>query len=211
MEIKNKDLKKRIIEISYKYNLSHIGSCLTAVDIINYIYTFKKPFEIFVLSSGHAGLALYVILEKYLGYNAEDLFKKHGVHPNRDIGNGIYVSTGSLGHGLGIATGFAHANRERKVYCLISDGEFSEGSIYEAYNIAKNLRLQNLFIYINCNGYGAYRRIYSYTIADQTLLYQTLNTKIFTTSFGLPFLEGLDAHYYQMKEEDYKLALKLLA
>ena len=64
--IVNKELKKRILEISYKKKLSHLGSCLTAVDIIDEIFKIKKPDEKFVLSSGHAALALYVVLEKYL-------------------------------------------------------------------------------------------------------------------------------------------------
>src|SRR2546427_251920 len=64
-QMTNKDLKKRIIEISYKNKLSHIGSCLTAVDIIDEIYAIKKPNEKFILSSGHAGLALYCVIEKY--------------------------------------------------------------------------------------------------------------------------------------------------
>ena len=78
------DLKKRILEIAYKHKLSHLGSYLSAVGIINEIYKFKKPEDIFILSSGHAALALYVVLEKYEGKNAEELFLKHGGHPHRD-------------------------------------------------------------------------------------------------------------------------------
>ena len=118
-----KDLKKRIIDISYKLQLSHVSSCLTAVDIIAEIYTKRrKPEDLVVISQGHTGLALYVVLEKYLGINAEYLFHKHGVHPNRDLENGIYCSTGSLGCGLPIALGMALADKTRNVYCLISAG-----------------------------------------------------------------------------------------
>src|SRR5689334_7883129 len=116
-------LQNRIKTISRKLNLSHLGSNLTAVGIIDRIYQKRKPHEPFVLSCGHAGLALYVVLEKYLGKNAEELYLKHGTHPNRDIENGIYCSTGSLGWGLTIAAGMAFADRERNVWCLISDGE----------------------------------------------------------------------------------------
>ena len=82
----NKDLKKRIFDISFRHKLSHLGSCLTAVDIIDEIYSIKKPDERFVLSSGHAGLALYVVLEKYnqgdatglvQGLDAEKIFNHH--------------------------------------------------------------------------------------------------------------------------------------
>lgn len=209
MDLMNRNLKKRILDISYKKNLSHIGSCMSAVDIIDGIYATKKPNDIFILSSGHAGLALYAVLEKYYGYDAEELFDLHGVHPNRDLKHQIYASTGSLGHGLGMGIGMALTDKWRKVHVLISDGEFAEGSIYEGLNLARHLDLKNLIIHINCNGYGAYRRIYSYFITDITQNYQGLQIKIHNTCFGVPFLNGLDAHYYQMKENDHKLVQEL--
>ena len=76
------DLKKRILEIAYKHKLSHLGSYLSAVDIIEEIYKKKNKEDIFILSSGHAALALYVVIEKYEGKNAEELFIKHGGHPH---------------------------------------------------------------------------------------------------------------------------------
>jgi len=163
MPITNRDLKRRIIDISYKKCLSHLGSCLGAVDIIDEIYHVKKQDEPFILSSGHAGLALYVILEKYgssnTGLTAEELFDLHGVHPNRDMKNGIWCSSGSLGHGLGIAVGMALADRSKNVYCLISDGECAEGSIWEALRVIAEQKLTNLKIFCNFNGWGAYGEI----------------------------------------------------
>jgi transketolase N-terminal domain/subunit len=75
--------------------------------------------DIFILSSGHAALALYVCIEKYHGKDAEVLFLKHGGHPHRDEENYIYCSTGSLGLGLPIALGRAVANPNRKVWVLL--------------------------------------------------------------------------------------------
>jgi transketolase N-terminal domain/subunit len=72
------DLKKRILEIAFKNKLSHLGSYLSSLEIIEEIYKNKKSEDIFILSSGHAALALYVVLEAYEGKNAEELFKKHG-------------------------------------------------------------------------------------------------------------------------------------
>ena len=94
-------LEKRIIDLSYKNKVSHIGSCLSAIKTIDKIYSLKKPNEPFILSSAHASIALYAVLEKYEKQNAQKLFDKHGVHCNRDIENGIWASGGSLGHGLG--------------------------------------------------------------------------------------------------------------
>ena len=77
------DLKKRLTEICYKHKLGHLGSYYSALDIIEGIYAKKREDDIFILSSGHAALALYVVLEKYQGVNAEELFLKHGGHPQR--------------------------------------------------------------------------------------------------------------------------------
>ena len=143
--------------------------------------------------------------------NAERLFHDHGVHPNRNLRDGIYVSTGSLGHGIGIALGMALAKRSDNVYVLISDGEMAEGSVYECLNVAKDQEVKNLKIHINCNGYGAYRRVYDYRIADIMGIYSSLDITIHRTKNEFPFLEGLDAHYKVMTSDDYKLACEILS
>ena len=56
-------LQKRILDITYQEKLSHLSSCLSALPIIDCIYNLKKENEIFILSNGHAGLALYVVIE----------------------------------------------------------------------------------------------------------------------------------------------------
>ena len=137
-------LHNRIIEISKKHHLSHLGSSLTSCDIIDEIYRVKKENEPFILSCGHSGLGLYCVLEKHYGFDAEKLYLKHGTHPHRDLGDKICCSTGSLGMGLGIAVGMALADRSKNVYCLISDGEMYEGSIYEAANVIKKYNVTNL-------------------------------------------------------------------
>src|SRR3990167_10168648 len=111
--IKNKDLKKRAVEISYMHNLSHLGSVLTSLDIIKDIYDKKKQNEKFILSSGHAGLALYIVLENYWKENgrnidAQYMLETQGIHPDKTQANEyIDCSTGSLGNGIGIAVGMA--------------------------------------------------------------------------------------------------------
>lgn len=201
----NPDLKQRILEISYKKKLSHIGSCLTMVDLLARIYEKKGKRDIVIVSNGHAGLAQYVCIEKYEGGNAEELFDKHGVHPSYDPENGIYASTGSLGHGIGIAVGYAAAQRSKSIFCTLSDGEVSEGSVYEALQIAQVLKLENLQVHINANGYGAYRRIYPYKIADLTCIFGNIDVRVHYTEFEFPFLKGLDAHYCTLSDEDYQL------
>lgn len=233
---KKKDLIKRILEISFKYRLGHLGSSLSALDILDTIYKLRKKNEPVILSNGHAGMALYVILEKYIGVNAEKLFIKHGVHPNRDLENGIYVSTGSLGQGLPIAVGMALSDKSKDVYCVISDGECAEGSIWEALRIASEQKLSNLKIVLNANGYGGYDLINIKSLFprfssfgckvvevdghNQVQLHKALRKSYSTKPLvvfaktridHLPFLQGLDAHYKVMEKPDYLMALKKLS
>ena len=208
----NKDLKKRIIQISYDYKLSHLGSCLTAVNIIDEIYKIKKPDEKFILSAGHAAVALYCVIEKYEGIDAEKIFEHHGVHPDRCKQCHIDCSTGSLGQGLPISCGLALANRNKNVWCLISDGEMAEGSIWEALRIRNELKLKNLKVYLNFNGWGAYKNIEEEAMGER-LAWFTYSTPIeikATNVNQLPFLKDQDAHYKVMNEEEYKQAMEIL-
>ena len=201
------NLKKRILEIAYKHKLSHLGSYLSAVDIIDEIYRYKDPRDIFILSSGHAALALYAALEKYEGKNAEELFLKHGGHPHRDEENGIYCSTGSLGLGITVAVGRALANKNRKVHVLISDGESAEGSDGEALRFIKESNLPNIEVYVNVNGYAAYDKVDVKYLVDRLKVFlPTINIR-YTSVNQYPFLRGLNAHYHVMSEEDYKSTL----
>lgn len=224
--MKNADLKKRILDISYKHKLSHLGSCLTAVDIIEDIYKNKKPEDKFVLSAGHAGLALYVVIEKHLGINAEDIFLHHGVHPDRCAKCHLDASTGSLGHGLGIAIGMALAEPQNTIHCLISDGECAEGSIWEGLRF--RARPINLELYFNLNNYSAYSYINDIELRLQIeFLTSPINTHIYHMDFfneeefpfqflgkqevwhGLSIMDYQSAHYHVMSEEDYKLGISL--
>jgi len=202
------NLQKRVLEISYKKGLTHISSCLTAVNLIDAIYKVKKKNEPFILSNGHAALALYVVLEKYEGKDAEKLYDKHGTHPNRDSKDGIYCSTGSLGQGLSVAVGMAIADRNRNVYVLSSDGEMNEGVCWESLKIAADQRLENLRITTNANGYTAYGKNDA-DLLDTRLqfFYPTLVIK--TNLFDFPdFLQGVDGHYVKMTKKMYEEAIK---
>ncbi len=230
-----KHYRRRILEISFKYKLSHLGSCLSVIDLIISIYETKKADEKFILSSGHGGVALYTVLEKYHRIDAEHLFLKHGVHPNRDEIDGIYCSTGSLGQGLPIALGMAFANKKKNTYCIITDGECAEGSIWESFRIAGDSRVSNLKVIINANGYGAYGKInvddlkhriksFGWNVVktnghNLNRLNNILNKRkdgrptavlAITEVAQLSFLRGIDAHYKIMSEDEFKLSMKVL-
>lgn len=194
-------LEKRVLEIAYKKRLAHIGSALTALPIIKEILEDKGPGEKFVLSSGHAGLGLYVVLESLGGRNAEEVFDHHGVHPDRCVECNLDCSTGSLGHGLPIAVGMALSNRSKIVSCLVSDGECMEGSIWEALRIAEEQKLENLHIYFNFNGFGGYKKLNLYSLYAKINAFQ-VNKKICFTS--IPQLPGLNAHYIVLTKEKYE-------
>lgn len=197
-------LERRIIDIAYIKKLSHLSSCLTAVQLIDNIYQVKKENEPFVLSNGHAGLALYVILEKIYFKDAEKLFDKHGVHPNRDLGDKIYCSTGSLGSGVAIAVGMALADRSRNVYVLMSDGEFAEGLVWEALRIAGEQRLENLRIMVNANGTGAYGHIDTELLDKRANMFYPVLV-VPTNMYKWPdFLQSIDGHYKTLSEDEYK-------
>ena len=187
------ELHERIIEISKKHHLSHLGSCLTSCNIIDEIYQIRKEDEPFILSCGHAFLSLAAILEKYYGFDAEKLYLKHGTHPHRDIENKIYCSTGSLGMGIGVAVGMALADRERNVYCLISDGEAFEGSIWESANAIRRYKISNLKVYCNWNGYSAYSEVEKWMMGNLLKIMPNINIRVDSVEkYGL---EGLSAHY----------------
>lgn len=228
-------LRRRILEISHEVHASHLGSCLSAVDAIDVIYRVKKRNERFVLSNGHAGVALYVVLEKHGLFKNPKIEKQVYIHPDRHSKRGIDASTGSLGQGLPIAVGMAISNRKKSVYCMISDGECTEGSVWEAIRVASEQKLSNLKIVLNANGWGAYdpiplpplrKRLRAFgchvvTVDghDKKVILKALQTKtkdapllVFakTTVEQFSFLRGQDAHYYVMSNEDFDEAMKLL-
>jgi transketolase N-terminal domain/subunit len=189
-------LHNRIIEISRKYHLSHLGSSLTTVNIIDKIFQIKKPDEPFILSCGHAGLALYVVVEKYYGLDAEKAYEHHGTHPHREnnaLRDIFCCSTGSLAWGLSIATGMALADRSKNVYCLISDGESFEGLCYESANIIRKYKIDNLKVYMNFNGYSAFDTVPQWMINNIIRLMPDI--EIWHTKVEDYGLKGLAAHY----------------
>lgn len=225
------DNRLKIIEMTYRANEGHLSSSLSIVDIIEAIYQIKKEIEHFILSAGQAVPALYAVLANHGLLKDPDL-KVLGNHPERNPQNRIDVSTGSLGQGLPIAVGMALADRSKRIFCCSSDGEFAEGSNYESLRIISDNNLTNLVLAVNANGYGAYGKINIEKLSkiiggfglavisvdghNLSLLKKVLDTPYKTPTIilaktkvdQLPFLRGLNAHYYKMSEADYQLAIK---
>ena len=197
------NLERRLIDITYQERLSHLSSVLSALPIVEEIYAAKKDDEVFILSNGHAGLALYVVLEKYYGVDPVELLHKHGIHPGRDLENHLYCSTGSLGSGLPIAVGHALATPNKNVYCMISDGECAEGSIWESLRFIHDHRLFNLHVYVNINGMGAYDNIESSNLEHRLRAFHPRINIRRSEPTSFTFASGLLTHYYVLKPEDY--------
>lgn len=196
-------LTTKILDLSFKHRLGHIGSCLTALPIIYDVYLTKAPEDRCILSAGHSGLALYVVLEHFgLIPSAEDKLIDDGIHPVR--GPGIDVSTGSLGLGVTVGVGMALARPERQVYVISTDGEVAEGAFWECLFFGLQRPLNNLQIIVNDNGYSALRQT---SFVEGAL--DGFDVRAVDTSAELPrlagaeWLQGLEAHYHVMTEIEY--------
>jgi transketolase len=149
--------RTKILEVSKKVTALHVGGAFSATEILNFIYNvLKKKGDTVILSKGHCAILQYVILNEQKIISDKFLFSycqknsKLGVHPDR--GNpGIVASTGSLGHGLGLASGLAIDN-QKYVYVVISDGELMEGSTWEYLLTISSLNLKNIILFIDFNG-----------------------------------------------------------
>jgi transketolase len=166
------ELRRVILTQSRRANVGHVGSCLSVVEILAALYggvlRVKSPGDPdrdrFILSKAHAALALYAVLslKGWIPAGTLDPFcgdnSLLGVHPDVAI-PGVDFSTGSLGHGLSMATGAALAAQlqgsDRRIYCLISDAECNEGSVWEAAMFAAHHRLWNLTCIMDRNGQQA--------------------------------------------------------
>ena len=191
--------KRKIIEHSYKNGLSHVSSCLNAVDPLWNIYSSKKPEDKVVLSCGHAYLALRVILED-LGL---DVPKDFRTHPDR--GGDVHCSTGSLGCGFPIALGMALARPGTTVYCVTSDGEWAEGSMWESLRIMTDIPIPNIQLWIIANKYSAYGRVSVIDLENRITPFsrKAKAQVIMCWPEPIPYLGGIAGHYHKLDKEEY--------
>jgi transketolase len=206
-------LHNRLIDIIYKKNLSHISSCVTTLPILVDRYSSKNENDIVILSNGHAGLAQYVCMEHYENNDAEQLFDKYGVHPEKNKSDKIFCSTGSLGLGLPIAIGSSMANKENNVYCIISDGECCEGSIWESFYYLSKNPLSNLKIFVNANGFSAYDKINISKLSKCIKSFEIKNLKVVDTSnilkkFKYLNEKSIESHYCKIIDDEILTQLK---
>ena len=171
LELKAAQMRKDVLEMIVRARGTHIASSFSIVDLLVYLYDKvlnidpKHPKDEkrdkFVLSKGHGCAALYVVLANF-GFFPKSILKSYcspgsilGGHPDSARIPGVETSTGSLGHGLSVAVGFALANKinkiNSKIYCLIGDGECNEGAVWEAAMVAAHHKLDNLVLILDDN------------------------------------------------------------
>lgn len=180
-------LAKRIrihaVEMTNRGHSSHVGSVLSMADILAALYGGVLNFrstepdwserDRVVLSKGHAGAGMYAVLAES-GFFDVELLQQHCANGSIFSGHvshkgvpGVEFSTGSLGHGLGVCAGLALAGKldraQHRVYCVMSDGECDEGSVWEAALFASHHSLSNLVAVID------YNKIQSLAPVAQTL------------------------------------------
>ena len=170
-----RNYRKRILEISQHCTALHVAPAFSCTEITDLLFNNLMRREasgdyrdVFLMSKGHGCMIQYVILEEQGVLSREDLDLyctpkgRLGAHPDYET-PGIAASTGSLGHGLGMATGQAYAEKlkgtDTLIYCVLSDGEFQEGSTWEAVMMAANLQLDNLVAFMDYNDFGGLERM----------------------------------------------------
>ena len=167
-----RELRKKIFITGYKGKMAHLASCYSSLEMIYALYMKKilnydsknpkwPDRDRFILSKGHAGLALYAVMEA-AGLISYEVFKSYlteqsliGGEPCMRDCQWVEATTGSLGHGLSMGLGIAMALKMNespaKVYVMLGDGELEEGSIWEAVMTAPNFAVDNLIAILDCN------------------------------------------------------------
>ncbi|MBN6150358.1 transketolase [Xanthomonas sp. AmX2] len=230
------DARARLLRMHFETRSGHVGgnlSCLDALLVLH--HRVLQAQDRFILSKGHAAGALYVTLWS-LGLLTDDDLLTFGQDASRLPGHpsgtgipGLLFSTGSLGHGPSLAAGLALAARmqdsQRRVYCLCSDGEWQEGSCWEALTFAVHQRLDNLTIMVDQNGlqgFGTTQEVISCSDLSPRLLAfgahvvrvdghdtQALQSALMTRLSGAPTVlvmdtvKGRGAHYAGLLESHY--------
>lgn len=243
-----KEAKLRLLRMHYRSGVGHIGGNLSALDILVTLrHSVLAPEDRFILSKGHAAGALYVSLWSKGILSDDELDSFHGEdtlfsgHPAPNAHEAIPFATGSLGHGLSLSAGIALARRLRGepglVYCLMSDGEWQEGSTWEAliFLCRHQLPVTAIVDMNGLQGFGTTREVagmddlaariegFGVEVAhvdghDPEALRLALKVKsgvpkiVFartTKGAGISFMENrMEWHYLPLTEELYKIAVE---
>ncbi len=188
----------RLLQMHFEAGVGHIGGNLSALDLLMVVHhELMRPGDAFVLSKGHSAGALYVTLWTLGRLDDEALKTFHrddtllAAHPPPAGLADVLFATGSLGHGLPLSCGLALSRKLRgeagRVWCLMSDGEWNEGSNWEALIFARQQGLANLTVIVDLNGLQGFG-----TTAEVANL-QPLATKLRDFGWEVEEVDGHDA------------------
>jgi transketolase len=171
LSLKSSQVRRLLLDLHFNAKSGHVGSALSCAEILTFLrFRCMRSCDTLVLSKGHAASALYSALAVAGDINEAELrlrYYKDGTvfsaHPPPNKLSRIPFATGSLGHGPGICAGLALGSRLRghhdeRVYCVVSDGELNEGSVWEAFIFASHFKLDNLTFIIDKNGLQGFGR-----------------------------------------------------
>ena len=183
-----KKLRQDTFNAFVKHGEAHLGGSFSMIEMLIALYeVVLKQDDKFILSKAHASFPLCLLL-KEKGYDL-----KLTTHLEIDPKNGIHCTTGSLGHGLPIATGMGLArkrlDRQGKIYVMISDGECQEGTTWESLLIGAKHCLDNLVVLVD------YNKIQALDILDDALPLDNLSAKF--KSFNWDCLEINNGHSFK--------------
>ena len=203
-------IRRHAVELTHLSGGSHIGSVLSVADIIAVLYSDVLNYDInntkwdgrdrFILSKGHAGLALYTTLAEYSFFEKNELntYYQNGSRLSGHVSHyvpGVEFSTGSLGHGLSVGVGMAYALKKKKntanVYVVLGDGECDEGSVWEAMLFANHYNLDNIVAIIDHN------RMQSMDFCEKTISKESLVDK--WKAFGWNVIDVDGNNHQQLK------------
>ena len=174
---------------------AHLGGSFSMIETLLTLYeVIMKKNDKFILSKAHASFPLCILLKE------KGLNPKLTTHLELDTKNGIHCTTGSLGHGLPIATGMAFAKKQQKisgkVYVMMSDGECQEGTTWESLLIAAKHKLDNLVVIVDYNKIQALSRL------KDALPLANLSSKF--RAFNWDCIEVKDGHSFKSLVASFK-------
>lgn len=171
----SKNIKKEIIELSYKNKLGHIGSALSMSDMLyhffseHYVPGIEERDDMLVIGKPYGSQALHVVM-RHFNFDPPD----PSVSGMQTVSEGIHFVEPTLGNAIGYASGLAYAQKDKKVIHVIAgDAALTQGASWEAIQLASKFKLNNLHLVVDNNRMG----ILGY---DSTL--ERLNMKF--TAFG---------------------------
>jgi transketolase len=190
-------VKRRFLSMYKKANAGHIGSSLSCAEILVFLkFAWMKDDDVVVLSKGHAAAALYSVLAEADLLSAEDIdsYYEDGTKlpalPPFNAIKEIPFATGSLGHGLSVSAGMALGARlsrkAKRFFCVTSDGELDEGSVWEAALFIAHHRLTNLVWVIDRN------QIQGIARTEDVLALEPLDAKLRAFGYRVVDVDGHD-------------------